>query len=200
MHSGDNKMTGTTAPWLRPHAEWNLHIMDCVLPDLAAAQGKSIAALDLRAKFGCSVVGIERQGFMIPVPPPTEVLYPRDRVLLMGTTDQVRQGRAFLGQVSGGTAADSIFEEVQMQVLRIDADSRAAGRTLGELAPAQTFGVQIAGVNRHGVRILNPAANETLCAGDEVLALGAPAQIRDFKAWVTERAEEEPGAEAHAVK
>ncbi|HWA87521.1 MAG TPA: cation:proton antiporter [Opitutus sp.] len=192
MHAGEHKMTGTTAPWLRPHAEWDLHILDCVLPDLADAQGQTIATLDLRARFGCSVVGIERQGFMIPVPPPGEMLYPRDRVLLMGTTDQVREGRKFLTTVSGAVAAaDSIFEEVQMEALRVATGSRAAGQTLGELAPAQTFGVQIAGVNRGGVKILNPTAGERLEAGDEVLALGAPAQIRDFKACVTEMMDEE---------
>ncbi|HVU23567.1 MAG TPA: cation:proton antiporter [Opitutus sp.] len=192
MQAGEHKMTGTTAPWLRPHTEWDLHIVDCVLPDLADAQGRTIAALDLRARFGCSVVGIERQGFMIPVPPPGEMLYPRDRVLLMGTTEQVREGRNFLATVSGAVAAaDSIYEEVQMEALQVAAGSRAAGRTLGELAPAQTFGVQVAGVNRAGAKILNPTASERLEPGDEVLALGAPAQIREFKAFVTETVEEQ---------
>jgi len=193
IHSGENKMTGTTAPWLRPHTDWNLHIVDCMLPDLADAQGKKIAELDLRAKFGCSVVGIERQGFMIPLPPADAVLYPRDRVLLMGTTEQVRAGKTFLSGVSGAAVADSIFEEVQMQALGVPEWSRAAARTLGELAPAQTWGVQIAGVNRGGVRILNPSADERLGAGDEVLALGTPGQIREFKAWLSERPEEETG-------
>ena len=60
----------TAAPWLRPHGDWDLHMIDCVLPDLADCQGRTIAELDLRAHFGCSVVGIERQGYMIVNPPP----------------------------------------------------------------------------------------------------------------------------------
>ncbi len=184
---GDNRMTATTAPWLRPHGDWNLHMIDCTLSDLADCQGKSIAALDLRARFGCSVVGIERQGFMIPLPPPEAVLYPRDKVLLMGTTAQVREGRAFLGAVSGAPVADSLFEEVRMEALTVPAGSRGAGRTLGELSPAQNHGVQIAGIHRAGVRILNPSAHETLRAGDEILALGAPVHIADFKAWLRQQ-------------
>ena len=66
--SESNKMTATTAPWLRPHEDWNLHMMDCLLPDLADCQGKKISELGLRSRFGCTVVGIERQGFMIPLP------------------------------------------------------------------------------------------------------------------------------------
>jgi CPA2 family monovalent cation:H+ antiporter-2 len=185
--SAEGKMTATSAPWLQPHGDWHLHMIDCVLPDLADAQGRKIAELDLRAKFGCSVVGIERQGFMIALPPPDAVLYPRDRVLLMGTTEQVKAGKEFLAAVSG--AADSLYEEILMDSLTLSSGSRAAGRTLAELSPARAHGVQIAGVNRHGLRILNPSAEERLQPGDEVLVLGAPAQIRDFKVWLREAAD-----------
>jgi CPA2 family monovalent cation:H+ antiporter-2 len=189
MNSADHKMTGTSAPWLQAHGDWNLHIIDCVLPDLADAQGKTISDLDLRAKFGCSVVGIERQGFMIPIPAPDAVLYPRDRVLLMGTTDQVNGGKQFLSAVTGISQAESEFEEVQMQSVGIPEWSPAVGKTLGELALARTFGVQIAGVRRKADRVLNPAADERLLANDEVLALGTPSQIREFKVWLRERLE-----------
>jgi CPA2 family monovalent cation:H+ antiporter-2 len=190
IETGDNKMTSTTAPWLQPHSEWNLHMIDCTLPDLADCQGKKIAELKLRSRFGCSVVGIERQGFMIPLPPPEAILYPRDKVLLLGTSDQVKAGKIFLAGVSGAPVADSLFEEVRMESVKVPSWSRAAGRTLGELSPAQNHGVQIAGVNRGGVRILNPSAQESLRDGDEVLALGAPVHIAAFKEWVRDRADE----------
>ncbi len=193
IETGDNKMTATTAPWLQPHGEWNLHMIDCTLPDLADCQGKKISELGLRTRFGCSVVGIERQGFMIPLPPADAVFYPRDKVLLLGTSEQVNAAKEFLGAVSGAATPDSLFEEVRMEAVQLPAWSRAAGRTLSELSPAQNHGVQIAGVNRRGLRILNPRAQEKLFAGDEVLALGAPVHIAAFKAWVRERREEPAG-------
>lgn len=192
MTTAEHKMTGTSAPWLRPHSDWNLHILDCVLPDLADAQGRRIAELDLRARFGCSVVGIERQGFMIPLPSPDAVLYPRDRVLLMGTTEQVQAGRHFLAAVSGTVELDSIFGEVQMQAMEVPEGSRACERTLAELGLARQFGVQVAGINRAGVRTLNPSADETLRAGDELLALGSIDQLKEFRVWLRERPEEDP--------
>jgi monovalent cation:H+ antiporter-2, CPA2 family len=190
IETDERRMTSTTAPWLQPHGEWNLHMVDCTLPDLADVQGKSIAELDLRSRFGCSVVGIERQGFMIPLPTPGAVLYPRDKVLLMGTTEQVEVGRTFLSGVSGAPVADSVFEEVRMEAVMIPIWSRAAGKTLVELSPAQNHGVQVAGIRRGGLRILNPSAEETLCSGDEVLVLGTPVDIADFKEWLRERPEE----------
>jgi CPA2 family monovalent cation:H+ antiporter-2 len=184
------KMSATAAPWLQPHGEWNLQMVDCTLPDLADCQGKPIAELDLRARFGCSIVGIERQGFMIPLPPPETVLYPRDKVLLLGTIEQVRAGQKFLSTVSGIRGSDSVFEEVSMEVVSVPGRSRAVDRTLAELSPAQTFGVQIAGIHRGGLRVLNPSAHEVLRAGDDILVLGTPAQNADFKAWLRENPEE----------
>jgi CPA2 family monovalent cation:H+ antiporter-2 len=190
IETDSTKMSSTSAPWLQPHGEWNLHMIDCTLPDLADSQGKTIAELDLRAKIGCSVVGIERQGFMIPLPPPETVLYPRDKVLLLGTIDQVRAGQKLLAVVTGVRGSDSVFEEVSMEAMSVPAWSRAAEKTLGDLSPARQFGVQIAGIHRGGLRVLNPSAHEVLHAGDEILVLGTPAQNEEFKAWLRENPSE----------
>ncbi len=190
MDLGDTRMSATTAPWLQPHGDWNLHMVDCTLPDLADCQGQKISDLALRSRFGCSIVGIERQGFMIPLPTPDAVLYPRDKVLLLGTAAQVEAGRSFLGAVSGAPVADSLFAEVQMEVLRLPEWSRAVARTLGQLAPARDHGVQVAGIHRGPERILNPTGSETLCGGDELLVLGTPVQLAEFKTWLREKPEE----------
>jgi len=186
FESEANVMTSTSAPWLQPHGDWKLNVVDCVLPDLADCQGKSIRSLQLRSRFGCTVVGVERHGYMIPLPGPDAVLYPRDKVLLMGNAEQIRNGKRFLGSVSGTPEAHSVFEEVSMEALAIPAGSPAAGRTLADLAPSQTHGVLIAGIRRGETRTLNPDAGERIDVGDDVLALGTPEQIRNFKAWLRE--------------
>jgi len=115
------------------------------------------------------------------------VLYPRDKVLLMGTTEQVQAGKTYLGAVSGSAGSDSVFEEIRMEALTLPEWSRAAGKTLAELSPAQSHGVQIAGVNRSGLRILNPSSHERLRSNDEILVLGTPVQIDEFKSWIQEK-------------
>jgi CPA2 family monovalent cation:H+ antiporter-2 len=188
MENGGDRMSATTAPWLQPHGDWQLQMIDCTLPDLADCQGRSIAELEMRKKTGCSVVGIERQGFMIPLPTPAAVFYPRDKVLLLGTPEQVQAGRALLGAVSGAPVAESLFEEVRMEALTVPPHSRAAGRSLGEISPSQMHRVQIAGLNRGGLRVLNPGAEERIRAGDQLLTLGGRDQLDEFKAWLSEPA------------
>ena len=178
-----SKDSATSAPWIEPGQDWKLIMADCVLPDLADCQGKSLHELGLRAHFGCTVTGIERQGFAISLPPPDAVLYPRDKVLLLGTPEQVAAGRAFLMKTNE-TAGGTTFEDVRVETIKVPAWSQAAGRTLAEAEPTKNFSVQMAGIRRGGVRILSPGADERLQVGDEVLVLGAPEQLRNFKAWL----------------
>ena len=127
---------------------------------------------------------------VIPLPTPDTVLYPRDKVLLLGTIEQIRAGQQYLAAVSGLRNSDSVFEEVRMEAMKIPSWSRAVGRTLADLSPGQSYGVQIAGVHRGGLRILNPNAQETLRTGDEILVLGPPAENAEFKAWLREKPDE----------
>ncbi len=186
LGGGESRMAGTATPWLQPHESWNLNVIDCVLPDLADCQGQRIADLNLRAAFGCTVVGIERQGFMISLPGPDAVLYPRDKVMLMGTNEQVSGGKRFLTAVTGKFAEASDFDEVRMDAVVVPAGSRLVGRTLSDLSLARTHGVQVAGIDRGGERVLNPGADERLEAGNELLILGTPTQINEFKLWLKE--------------
>lgn len=183
--SGPQRMSSTSVPWAgRKHEEWKLDVSDCVIPDLAECSGRSLAQLALRSRFGCTVVGIERQGCMITLPGPGEALFPRDKVLFLGSPEQTAAAKAALGAVAASDSSD--FDVVGLDTVTVPAGSRAAGGTLAELAPSARHGVQLAGVRRGPMRILNPGADERLAEGDELLAIGTPVKLREFKAWVRE--------------
>jgi CPA2 family monovalent cation:H+ antiporter-2 len=181
------RMSATSVPWTgTKHEEWALGVSDCVIPDLAECSGRTLAQLDLRSRFGCTVVGIERQGCMIALPGPQEALFPRDKVLFLGTPEQTAGAKAATGAVSATDTSD--FDVVGLETITLPPGSRATGATLKGIAPSAAHGVQIAGIRRGPVRILNPGADECLCVGDELLALGTPDRLRAFKAWAREKA------------
>jgi len=183
---GERVVADTQAPWLRPHGDWDLSVTDCLLPDLADCQGKRIADLDLRSRFGCTVAGIGRQGYLIPLPTSDTILYPRDKVLLIGTAQQVEAGKKFLTSVSGAPPPTSEFDDVRMESIQVPVRSVISGKDLKTLSPSQNYRVQIAGINRSGLRMLNPTGDEVIRGGDELLVLGTPDQIRSFKDWLNE--------------
>lgn len=179
------KLSATSAPFLATHGEWHLKLSECVLPDQADVRGRTIGELALRKRFGCTVAGVERQGVMIGNPSPQTALYPRDKILLLGDAKQTAACRDFLLQ-STGAAAASTFDEVRMETVPVPPECGLAGRTLADLAPTRHVGVQVAGINRGGLRILNPGGEERLLANDDVLILGTPDQIKAFKLWLQE--------------
>jgi CPA2 family monovalent cation:H+ antiporter-2 len=69
-----------------------------------------------------------------------------------------------------------------MQAVELPPGSGLHDRTLAEIALGKAFGLQVAGINRGGRRILNPGGEEKLFTGDELLVLGSPDQITAFKA------------------
>ncbi len=164
-------------------AGWDLGIDEMTLPENSAAAGRSIGELLLRTRFGCTVVGIDRQGVGLTNPPPETVLYPQDRVLLFGSREQIAAARRDLDAVAA-TAPGSALADLVINRVRVPAGSPQVGRALEESAPRRETGVQIAGILREGVRILNPVGAEQLCAGDELLVLGTPAQLREFRRWL----------------
>lgn len=183
--ASEQKFTTTTAPFLADHGEWQLALTECVIPDQADCRGRTLGELGLRATYGCVIAGIERQGVMIGNPSPETALYPRDKVLLLGDPKQSTLAKNFLT----GTASSilvSHFDEVRMETVTLPAGSGLAGRSLAELAPARKVGVQVAGINRGGLRLLNPSGDEKLWVGDDVLVLGSPDQIAAFRAWANE--------------
>lgn len=163
--------------------DWHLHAEEFVVPDLAACAGRRIGALALRKRFGCSIASIDRQGHLISNPSADVVLYPRDRLLLLGTAAQIDAASRELGTMTSDTVAHEI-EELGLECVTVPAASPKAGRTLAELDPIRRVGVQVAGIQRQGRRTLTPGGTDRIEAGDELLVLGPPTQIREFRAWL----------------
>lgn len=185
LQSGGDAFSALPDTWLASHGDWQLHVVECVLPDHAQCGGQTIAGLALRSRHGCSIVGIERQGIMLSLPAPHEVLYPRDKLLLLGTTPQIQAGKAVLQAILPDAKGEgSEFDEVRMELVAVPPESHVQGQTLAGIGLAQNHRVQIAGIQRNGRRVLNPAGNESLHGDDQLLVLGTPQRIRDFRAWV----------------
>jgi len=181
----DGSADGMPPPILAGHSDWQLTLVECQIPDRADVSGRTLGELGLRAKTGCNVARVERQGVLIETPPASFALYPRDRVLLLGTREQTVAGKAFLLSASSGQAAEEL-DDVIMETVDVPLESALIGRSLAELAPTERVGVQVAGIKRAGTQLLNLSGEEKLFAADEVLLLGTATQIQAFERWLNE--------------
>ncbi|MBL9202424.1 MAG: cation:proton antiporter [Opitutaceae bacterium] len=162
---------------------WDVKLGECVVPDHAGYAGQLLSQLALPQRFGCALLEIERNNFVITAIRPELRLYPGDKLLLMGQTGQLTAARKFLTQSPAATDQAVEFRGSVLETFTVPAGPRA-GRSLADLGVAQLTGTRVVGIQRGGQRIIAPAGGERLEAGDSVLVAGTLAQIRGFRRWL----------------
>ena len=180
--------------WMQHSVGWDINLQQFTLPELAACSGMSIAELQVRSRFGCTIAEIERQGYTIIAPEPATALYPGDRLLLLGTAEQIATVREELGKTKTPEELLDI-DVVRLQSVPVPAGPHA-GSSLAELRIPRYTGVLVVGISRSGVKTINPAGEEQINEGDELLLLGSPTQISQFEAWLSEAQAPELSANA----
>lgn len=162
-------------------ADWQLDIDEVTLPVDSTHAGRTLGQIALRKNFGCSVVGIDRQGYGIANPSADTMLYPQDKLLLLGSAEQLALAARELGSTTSGESHTD-FDELTMESVVVPADCPLAGKPLVELDLIRKTGVQIGGIRRGKERKLSPSGRDSFQPGDALLVLGTHEQIREFAA------------------
>ncbi len=160
--------------------DWNLQIDEVVLPSATDHAGKTIGEIGLRNRFGCSIMAIDRQGFLIANPGAGERLFSGDKLLILGAGDKLPEAEQYLRGVSATVRSDE-FNDMTMDSVDVPSAYGGLNATLSELNLVSRFGLQICGIQREGRRILVPASSERLVAGDRLLVLGTVPNIQQFR-------------------
>lgn len=191
-----NKMVGSAWAEVLPDqtAGWDLDLEAVTLPSDTALAGKTLAQLAVRQQFGCSVVGLDRQGFNLVNPAASTVLFPQDKLLLLGHASQLSAAARVLSTASA-TANVREFEDLTLETVLVPAGSPLAGQTLLELNLIHAFGIQLGGIRRAGQRILSLSGRDRIEVGDALLVLGAHPQIKAFAARLAPPPETESRAD-----
>lgn len=180
---GGELQPGGRAPGLTAlGVRWNLRVHEHELSDLSPAVGSSIRDTSLRKRFGCTIVGIDRQGLTLANPSVEMMLAPGDRLLLVGTDRQIAAAEEWLRQEERVPAQG--FSELVTQDVCVPDASPAVGRSLAELALTGRFGVQILALEHEGRVVAIPSGGQKLRAGDSLLVLGTAAQHEAFSSWL----------------
>jgi len=179
---------GRVAGWPKRNGDWGLNLRECVIGESTRAAARAISELPLRQLFSCTIASIERQGVVIPNPGAATVLYPNDKVLLLGRDEDLRRAQRWLGEEAERANAvppKPQLADLSLHHLAVPAVSRHIGKALGELPLKSLFGIQIVGIERDQQSVIGPGRSETLHAGDQLLVLGAPEQVNEMAFWLS---------------
>lgn len=163
---------------------WSMRLEDYIVPDDAAYAGRDLAHLAIPSRFGCSVIEVERNGYVITRTGPDLRIYPGDKLLLLGKDEGLAAARTFLQ--SDKKTSDSGTEEFSGSILQTHTlpPGPHAGRTLADLQIARETGVRVVGIQRGNTQIINPGGNQHLATGDSLLVVGTLDELRAFRRWL----------------
>lgn len=185
LHAASIPSTDEAPKWkptiLSGQAKWNLRVEETTLPRDSRHTGTSLMNLRLRTLHGCTVVGIDRQGFAIATPSAHDRVFPGDRLLLLGTTESISAAIAYLSERAEGGDANQMFDELATEDVLVPENCSCTGKPLRELNLVGRFQVQIAAIRRSNAEIAPPGPEDMLLAGDNLLVLGAHRNVRDFQ-------------------
>ncbi len=140
--------------------------------------GRSLKDIPFRSETGVSIVKIERGSKTILVPAGNEILYPGDRILAVGTKEQLDAFKlmvaASVAPTIEGAAPASKFtiEEVVLKE-----DSILTGHTLREV-DMRSYGCLVLATLRDDKFTTNPKADYRFVAGDTVWFAGEEDSIK----------------------
>ncbi len=159
-------------------ADWPAAIQEISLRSGSVFSGQAIRELPLRDELNVTVLAVSRAGRIDFDPPPDFVLYPGDRVALLGAPENLPDAVERMGRrEEGGT--ESAFASGEVEVAP---GSPAAGRSLKEIRFRDRYGVSVIGIRRGEARIVSPGGGETIRAGDRLVIVGKPDQVGRLRA------------------
>lgn len=174
--------TAVPSRWDEQAQDWALNLQEIELPGNPLCAGKTIAALQIRRQFGCTIVEINRQGYVLAGPEPGVPLFPGDRLLVLGSAEQIAAARQELTRQGQRDEDVAAFEDARLDTITVPDNPAVIGQPLRALHIPHRTGAVVVGIARNGEKQANPTGDEIVAAGDQWLVIGAAEELRALHA------------------
>ncbi len=158
---------------------WEGHVVELDVHPHYTKAGQTLEQLKLREKFGVTVVSIYRGERNIISPTRHDALMPHDRLMVFGADSQLmRLAKHFRSERYSLTDVDE--SAFGMERLRVSDRSSLLGKSILQSRIRELVGGVILGIERNGVRHLNPDSNFVIQQNDELWVYGNLEKLRQF--------------------
>ena len=154
-------------------APWDAHVAKLTVSPDSELVGRTLAHARVREIFGVTVAMLERGGRGVAAPQAFEVLFPHDRLHVIGTDAQIEEFRAVIEKPSEVPAHDA----APMVLSPWSVPGAFVGRSIRDSGIREQSDALVIGIERGQERILNPDAATVLRADDVLWLFGDPDRI-----------------------
>ena len=150
----------------------DIHIAEFDVPTNSMWMGSSLKSLNLGKKYGVHVSSILRGGFRMNIPDGDYVIYPCDRLQVIGSDEQ-------LGKFAHALETDVVKEdltlenrEMKLHQIIIDAKSPFVGKTLEESGIRSIYGCMVVGLEEGKENLSSVSPKRRFQEGDIIWLVG----------------------------
>ena len=158
---------------------WDAHMAFFTMPAESTLVGKTLQHLAWREQYGINIAYIERGSITITAPARTDVLYPFDKMAVIGTDVQLEQFRTVVE--SATLPSQNGDEEITLSKLIVDNHTALRGKTIRASGIREKTNGVVVGIERNGQRILNPDSYTVFEWDDIVWIVGDRNKIEELK-------------------
>lgn len=159
---------------------WDAHLARLKVGTHCTFLGETLEALQFRERFGINIAFIERGNKLIYAPSRFEKLFPYDEIGVIGTDIQLQKFTRKVEARADEEKPDAIAQaaHISLEKLVVDEHNGLRGKTIrGSAIREKTHGL-VVGIERAGVRILNPSSDSIFEWGDVIWMVGDTHKIR----------------------
>ncbi|MCB0766244.1 MAG: cation:proton antiporter [Flavobacteriales bacterium] len=166
----------------RPHlAPWDMHLAEVEVKAGTLVVGRSLEEIQLREKHGVNVALIERDDRNIPAPHRDERLLPGDRLVVIGTDEQLSDmNRTLEAPIPDNGDYDLDKDDIALEKYRVLPRSPLIGTTIRASRLREEAMALVAGIERGDQRLMNPESFTTFEQNDLVWLVGNTESIHAF--------------------
>ncbi|MCQ2194103.1 MAG: cation:proton antiporter [Paludibacteraceae bacterium] len=172
---------GTISPFNKGNLAMHLSVYDLHLADFEVSAnsncvGKELKALNYRKRLGVHVVSIIRGQERINIPGGNEQIFPTDKLLALGTDEQLK---AFETELSSKRTVTE-HKEVGLEQVEIDKNSVLIGKSILQSGIRDKAKCLVVGIEHEGVLSMNPDISTVFQTGDLVWIVGESEKIKEM--------------------
>lgn len=162
---------GQTGRDMPPLAPWDAHLANLEVGPGSDLIGKALEQVRIRERFGVTIALIERGERKIAAPDRHDMLFPCDKVFVIGTDEQIMEFKKHIEAVPDQTDLDEEFNYTLKSYFVTD-DSPYAGQVIRNSGIREKSKGLVVGLEREGRRILNPDSLTKIQTNDVLWIVG----------------------------
>lgn len=158
-------------------APWSVHLVGLKAHPNSIHVKKTLVEAQLRTRMGINIVAIRRGLLNLVAPGPQEMILPGDELIVLGTDDQIAKVREELENPFYGDLNTNLVGEYELRYLSLTEIQNLAGKTIRQSGLRENYHILIVGIERAGMRIINPDTDAVLLSEDKIWLVGGRKDI-----------------------